>query len=350
MSRTLVITNDFPPRRGGIENFVFSLCEAMPPDEVVVYTSRTKGSAELDLSLKYPVFRDRTPMLLPTPRVARNVEAVARAYGCDRVIFGASAPLGLLAAGLRRNAGVTHLKAITHGHEVWWARVPIARQALNKIGDDVDVVTYVSEYCRDRIAPALSPAARTRMRQLSPTVDTDRFHPGIDGSMWRRRLGMSDHAPVVVTVSRLVPRKGQDMLIKAWPEVVAEVPEARLVIMGNGPSRRRLGRLARRSGVEETIHFVPGVTEEELPSIYGMADVFALPCRTRLGGLEVEGFGIVFLEAAASGLPVVAGVSGGSPEVTREVGGTVVDPRDSSAIAEGILGELRARDVERPSS
>ncbi len=190
MTRTLVVTNDFPPRRGGIENFVFALCEAMPPDQVVVYTARMAGSDLTDGATPFPVVRDRARMLLPTRRVAHATAALARDQACDRVVFGAAAPLGLLARGLRRRAGISHVTVITHGHEVWWARVPGARQALRRIGDDADVVTYVSRFCRDRIAPALSPAARGRMQQLSPTVDTARFHPAVDGSPWRRRLGL----------------------------------------------------------------------------------------------------------------------------------------------------------------
>ncbi len=340
MSRTLVVTNDFPPRLGGIENFVFSLCEAMPADDVVVYTARMVGSKAVDRAVAYPVVRDRAKMLLPTRRVARAVAAVARTYGCDRVIFGAAAPLGLLARGLRR-AGIRHVMAITHGHEVWWARVPGARQALRRIGDDADLVTYVSRFCRDQIAPAMSPAARARMQPLSPSVDGSRFHPGVDGSGWRRRLHLDPETRVVLSASRLVRRKGQDVLIKAWPRVVAAEPLAHLVIVGDGPSGRRLRRLARGSGVGHAITFAPSVAWEDMPAVYAMAEVFVLPCRTRLWGLEPEAFGIVFLEAAASGLPVVGGASGGASEVVDRVGGVIVDPRSSRAWSSAVLAAIR---------
>ena len=339
--RTLVVTNDFPPRRGGIENFVRSLCDAMPPDEVVVYTARMTGSDAVDGAAAYPIVRDRRRTLLPTRRVAREAEALARRYGCDRVLFGAAAPLGLLAGGLRRRGGIQHVTAVTHGHEVWWARLPVTRQALRRIGAESDVVTYVSAYCRDRIAPALTTDARARMARLSPTVDTTRFRPGLDGSAWRVKLGLSADAPVVLAASRLVRRKGQDTLIRAWPAVVRAVPGACLVVVGDGRARRRLGRLARSSGVGETITFVPGVAWELMPEVYAMADVFALPVRTRLGGLEPEAFGIVYLEAAACGLPVLAGDSGGASEVAALVGGRVVDPHDVPAVAAGVIDLLR---------
>ncbi|HEY7042312.1 MAG TPA: glycosyltransferase family 4 protein [Nocardioidaceae bacterium] len=344
MSRTLVITNDFPPRRGGIENFVYSICAAMNPEEVVVYTSRTPGDDEFDRTLAFPVLRDRARVLLPTPRVARRAQQIAREHGCDRVVFGAAAPLGLLARGLRNRTGATHLAAITHGHEVWWAKVPVARQALRRIADEVDVVTYVSEFCRERIAPALSPAARTRMQRLSPTVDTNRFHPGVDGSQWRRRLGIGPDIPVVLSASRLVRRKGQDVLIKAWPGVRCTFPDARLVIAGDGPSRRRLHRLATSVGVAGSVCFIGSQFWEEMPAIYAMADMFVLPCRTRLWGLEVEAFGMVFLEAASAGLPVVAGDSGGAPQTAQSIGGTVVDPCSSFAVATEIARKLDGRD------
>ena len=340
-SRTLVVTNDFPPRLGGIESFVRSLCDAMPSDEVIVYTAKMAGSAAVDMAAAYPIVRDRRSMLLPTPRVARQAEALARRHGCDRVLFGAAAPLGLLAGGLRRRAGVQHVTALTHGHEVWWARLPGTRQALRHIGAEADVVTYVSTYCRERIAPALSADARARMRQLSPTIDPSRFHPGLDGSAWRDRLGLNVDVPVVLAASRLVRRKGQDTLIRAWPEVVDTVPGACLVLVGDGPARRRLVRLARASGVGDSITFVPGVAWELMPEVYAMADVFALPVRTRLGGLEPEAFGIVFLEAAACGLPVLAGDSGGASEAAAAVGGRLVDPRAVSAVAECVISLLQ---------
>lgn len=347
VSRTLVVTNDFPPRRGGIENFVFSLCEAIPSDAVVVYTARMAGSDQIDAALGYPVVRGRSGMLLPSRRLAFEVAAVAREHGCDAVVFGAAAPLGLLSRGLRRRSAVRHVTAITHGHEVWWARVPGARHALRRIADDADVVTYVSEFCRDQIARALSPVGRRRMQPLSPTVDRSRFHPDVDGSRWRSLLGLAPDAPVVLSASRLVRRKGQDTLIRAWAGVVAVEPRARLVIVGDGPSRRRLGRLARFGGVEQTITFVPGVAWEAMPAVYAMADVFALPCRTRLWGLEPEAFGLVFVEAAACGLAVVAGTSGGAPEVARSVGGKVVEPKDRMAVVNALVQELGSQSRSR---
>lgn len=340
MSKTLVVTNDFPPRRGGIETFLFSLCQAMEPDDVVVYTARMEGSDAIDGRVGYPVVRDPSGTLLPTPAVARRVQAVAMRHACDRVVFGAAAPLGLLARGLRRHTDVEHLTGITHGHEVWWAKVPVARQLLRRIGDDVDVLTYVSEFCRKEIGPALSPTARERMRQLSPTVDKTRFHPGVDGSDWRRRLGIEPETPVVLSASRLVRRKGQDKLIAAWPGVLSVVPGARLVVVGDGPSKRRLRRLARSSGAGSSIRFVAGVPQEEMPAVYAMADVFALLCRTRLWGLEPEAFGLVFLEAAASGLTVVAGESGGAAEAAGA--GSVVDALSVEMISRSIAEALSA--------
>lgn len=313
MSRVLVVTNDFPTRRGGIETFVLALCQGMPADEVVVYTASMPGDREFDATLPFPVYRDPASMLLPTPAVGRRVVEVMRRHGCDRVLFGASAPLGLLAPRLRR-AGARRIVALTHGHEVWWAKVPVSRQVLRRIGDSVDVLTYVSEWCHDRIAPALSPAAQERMRRLSPGVDPDRFYPGCGGAGMRRRLGFEEDTPVVVCLARLVRRKGQDTLIRAWPEVLRQHPDARLLIVGDGPDRSRLRTLAARYEVEDSVVFTGGVSWEDVPAYIDAGDVFAMPCRTRLLGLECEAWGIVFLEAQACGLPVVVGDSGGAPE------------------------------------
>lgn len=343
MTKTLVVTNDFPPRRGGIESFVFSLCEDFGADELVVYTARMIGSDEIDSAVPYPVVRDPARMLLPSRRVARSVQRVARQHSCGAVVFGAAAPLGLLARGLKRHPGVTTAVGLTHGHEVWWAKVPVARQLLRRIGDDVDTLTYVSDYCRREIGKALSPAARQRMRRLSPEVDRERFRPGLDKALWRRRLGLTDDQPVVLSASRLVRRKGHDMLIRAWPRTLARHPAAALVIVGDGPSRRRLVRLANRHGVGGSVIFVPSVAWAEMPLVYAMADVFVLPCRTRLWGLEPEAFGIVFLEAAACGLPIIVGDSGGAPEAARAGESYVVEPTDVDQLESQLLHLLGRR-------
>jgi phosphatidylinositol alpha-1,6-mannosyltransferase len=314
VGRVLVVTNDFPPRRGGIETFVYSICEVLPPEDVVVYTAAMPGDREYDAGLPYPVYRDPATMLLPTPAVGRRVVEVMRRHGCERVVFGASAPLGLLGRRLRR-AGAARVIALTHGHEVWWARVPVTRQLLRRVGSSVDVMTYVSEWCRDRIAPALSGDAAARMVRLSPVVDTDRFYPGCGGAEKRRQLGISPEAPVVVCTARMVKRKGQDTLVKAWPQVLDAVPDARLLLVGDGPYRSKVERLARRLGVEGSVIFTGSVSWEEMSAYTDAGDVFAMPVRSRLFGLEAEAFGIVFLEAAACGLPVVAGDSGGVREV-----------------------------------
>jgi phosphatidyl-myo-inositol dimannoside synthase len=337
--KVLVVTNDFPPRVGGIETFVFTLCGSLPSSKVVVFTSRMAGARQVDRALDYPVVRDRSRVLVPTPRVGRAVRSIAREYGCDRLLFGAAAPLGLLAPGLQR-AGIRRLVALTHGHEVWWAALPGARAALRRIGDGVDVLTYVSEFCRERISPALSAPAAARMVRLSPEVDVDHFTPQAEGAPWRRRWQVDDR-PVVLSAARLVARKGHDTLLRAWPRVLAACPDAVLVIVGDGPMRPVLQRAVRRKGLSTSVRMVPGVPWSQMPGVYAAADVFAVPCRTRLLGLQPEAFGIVFLEAAASGLPVVAGASGGVPETVLDGRtGYVVAPRDLDQLVRRIVSLL----------
>jgi phosphatidylinositol alpha-1,6-mannosyltransferase len=232
------------------------------------------------------------------------------------VWFGAAAPLGLMASALRK-AGARRLVATTHGHEASWAQLAGARRLLRRIGEGTDTITYLGEYTRSRIASSLTPQAATRMVQLTPGVDEKVFHPGSGGDEVRARLGLAER-PVVVCVSRLVRRKGQDTLILAMPHVLAAVPDAVLLIVGGGPYRRRLEKLAAATGVVDSLRFTGPVPGEELPAHYGAGDVFAMPCRTRRGGLDVEGLGIVYLEASATGLPVLAGGSGGAPDAVLD--------------------------------
>jgi phosphatidylinositol alpha-1,6-mannosyltransferase len=344
MGRVLVVTNDFPPRRGGIESFVLALCERMSPDDVVVYTASMPGDRAYDARLPFPVHRDRQGTLLPTPALGRRVAEVLAQHGCDRVLFGAAAPLGLLAPVLRR-AGARRIVALTHGHEVWWARVPVTRRLLRRIGESVDVLTYVSEFSRARIAAALSSAAAARMARLSPGVDPGRFHPGCGGAEARERLGLAASTPVVVCTARLVRRKGQDTLVRVWPQVLAAVPGAVLLLVGDGPDRRRLERAVQRRRLTGSVLLAGGVDWAEVPAWTDAGDVFAMPCRTRRGGLEPEAWGIVLLEALACGLPVVVGRSGGAPEAAAWAGGTVV--ADDVELVDSLVTLLQQR-LARP--
>jgi phosphatidyl-myo-inositol dimannoside synthase len=335
MGRTLLITNDFPPRPGGIQQFVHNLAVRQPAGSLVVYASTWKGAEAFDAEQPFEVVREPTGMLLPTPGVARRAAELARAHDCDRVWFGAAAPLGLLAHGLRRRAGVERAVALTHGHEIGWAALPGARTLLRRIADGNDVVTYLGDYQRVRLARALG--ARTDLQRLAPGVDVEAFHPGVDGSAVRARHHLTGR-PVIVCVSRLVPRKGQDMLIRALPAVRRRVPGAALLLVSGGPYRPKLERLAREQGVESDVVFTGSVPWAELPQHYAAGDVYAMPCRTRAAGLDVEGLGIVYLEASAAGLPVVGGDSGGAPDAVRDgETGYVVPGRDGAALSDRLI-------------
>ncbi|WP_447036913.1 glycosyltransferase family 4 protein [Streptomyces sp. DSM 118878] len=323
MHKTLIVTNDFPPRPGGIQAFLHNMALRLDPEQLVVYASTWKrgregaeATAAFDAEQPFRVVRDPTTMLLPTPRVTRRAVSLLREHGCTSVWFGAAAPLGLMGSALRK-AGATRLVATTHGHEAGWAQLPASRQLLRRIGESTDTITYLGEYTRSRVAAALTPAAAGRMVQLPPGVDEKTFHPGSGGDAVRARLGLTDR-PVVVCVSRLVPRKGQDTLILAMPAILARSPEAVLLIVGGGPYEADLRKLAAETGVAASVRFTGAVPWSELPAHYGAGDVFAMPCRTRRGGLDVEGLGIVYLEASATGLPVVAGDSGGAPDAVLD--------------------------------
>ncbi|TMR30336.1 glycosyltransferase family 4 protein [Actinomadura geliboluensis] len=339
MTKTLFVTNDFPPRPGGIQAFVHGLAARRPAGSVVVYAPAWKGATEFDARQPFPVVRHPGSLMLPEPGVLRRAADVLRAEGCDSVVFGAAAPLGLLAPALRRR-GAERLVGITHGHEAGWAALPVARHLLRRIGDDLDVLTYLGEYTRTRLARALAPRAAARLARLAPGVDEKVFHRNMGGEEIRARHGLADR-PVVVCVSRLVPRKGQDALIHAWPRVLREQPDAALLLVGGGPYRDRLQRLAASLGVDRSVVFTGGVSWEELPAHYDAGDVFAMPCRTRRRGLDVEGLGIVYLEASATGLPVVAGDSGGAPDAVLDgETGLVVPGRSVAGIAAALTGLL----------
>jgi len=176
-------------------------------------------------------------------------------------------------------------------------------------------------------------------------VDTDRFRPDPAARAELRGRYKLGERPTAVCLSRLVPRKGQDALIKALPSIRRRVDGAALVIVGGGPYLDTLRKLATDRGVAEHVTFTGGVQAAELPAHHAMADVFAMPCRTRGAGMDVEGLGIVYLEASATGVPVIAGLSGGAPETVRHnKTGLVVDGRSVDEVAEAVAELLADRD------
>lgn len=317
---TLIVTNDFPPRVGGIESFVANVVELLDRD-VVVLTSAAVGSAASDAALGVPIVR-RGPVLLPTPSDTREAVRLLHRSGATRVLFGAAAPLGLMAGALR-GAGATRVVALSHGHETWWAALPGSRALLRRIGDDVDHLGTISRYTAGRIAPALSPYARARLVRLPPPVDPAAFCPKPAGAR-------SDAAPRAIAVARLVRQKGFDTLLHAWQLVLDSALGPRrpeLVILGDGPQVRSLQRLAARLHLGSTVSWRGAQPRRTVITQLQQADVFALPVRTRLAGLNPEGLGLAALEAAACGLPVIIGRSGGAPETVLEGRtGWVVDP------------------------
>lgn len=339
MNRTLLVTNDFPPVVGGIQSYLDDYTKRLDPTSLVVLASTPpegmQVAKEYDATLPYKVVRVDTTMLLPTANVRRRMQELIKSENIDIVWFGAAAPLGLMAKAAKE-AGAKRVVATTHGHEIGWGKIPGARWALRTIFKHSDVVTYISNYTLERLRPHL--ASHNQLVQLPSGIDPARFEPGNELTpMLRQRYRLGQN-PTVVCISRLVPRKGQDTLIKVWPRVVSAVPQARLVIVGKGPYAQDLAKARQRSSACQAITLTGQIPYEELSAHVDMADVFAMPCRTRWGGLDVEGLGIVYLEASACSKPVIAGDSGGAPETVIEgETGYVVGGRDEDALTNRIV-------------
>jgi phosphatidylinositol alpha-1,6-mannosyltransferase len=315
------------------------LIERRPFGKTIVYTSSQPNSEQYDAdwltNYGVHVIRDRSKILLPTPRVLFHLKKLIRNEGITTAAFGAAAPLGLLSAGMKR-AGVKRTVALTHGHEVWWAKVFPFNLLLRRIGLSVDVLTYLGEFTRNAISQGLSAKAQRAMVKIAPGIDVDHFIP-TDASVLRESLGIAEKK-VIVSVGRLVHRKGQDHLIEAMPEILKSVPSAHLLLVGEGPYREHLQKLVTEYKLDSSVTFIGRIQYKELPMYICAGNIFAMPSRSRLMGLEVEGLGIVYLEASACGLAVLAGNSGGAPDaVVQNKTGLVVDGTDNEQIASAAI-------------
>lgn len=353
MEKILCITNDFGPRAGGIESFVIGLVERLPKNTVIVYTSAQDKSELYDRQWRenfgVEVIRDKARILLPTPGVAYCISSLVKDREIKTAFFGAAAPLALLSPTLRR-AGVKKIVALTHGHEVWWSKIWPLTWAMKTIARNVDHLTYLGEFTRNVISQPISASAKAAMVRIAPGIDTDHFAP-VDSSELKKSLGFI-HKRIIVSVGRLVHRKGQDILIEAMPEVLQEIPDAHLLLIGEGPYRQYLQSRVKQLQIDSHVTFIGRITFSDLPHYICLGEIFVMPSRSRFAGLEVEGLGIVYLEASACGLPVIAGNSGGAPDAVRDgVTGLVIDGRDPRSVAQSIsellLDPERARQMGR---
>ena len=350
----LLVTNDFGPRAGGIGTFIIGLLERMQPGTVMVYTSQQAESESFDQRWRERygvlVIRDRSSILLPTPRVNRAIKNIIRREGIESVWFGAAAPLAVMAKAFRA-VGVKKIVALTHGHEVWWAKIPPFSFAMKFIGAHVDHLGYLGEFTRNAIAPSLNKRDQDKLIKIAPGIDTEHFSITPRDAALVAELDITD-SPTIVSVGRLVHRKGQDQLVKALPRIIEKFPQVKLIFVGTGPHQKTIEKLMKKLRVEKSVRFIGRIPHEQLPKYFALGDIFAMPSRSRLFGLEVEGLGIVYLEASACGLPVIAGNSGGAPDaVLPGKTGVVVDGTSEKEIADAAIHLLsdmsRSREMGR---
>ena len=332
MVRHLLVTNDFPPKIGGIQNYLWELWRRLPPDDVVVYSTPHANAEAFDAAQPFTVIRSREPWLLPHPLLARRVDQLASNFDVDLVILDPAVPVGLIGPHLDLPYGV-----VLHGAEVTIpGRIPGIRSLLNRVlGGAVGVIAaggYPAQQGERSLGRSLPVSI------IVPGVDTGRFVPldHEDKQAARSTLGLPTEGPLVVSVSRLVPRKGMDTLIQASVEIRRTHRDVCVAIAGVGRDQKRLSSLIAR--LDAPVKLLGRVETDDLSLLYGCGDVFTMLCRSRWGGLEQEGFGIVFVEAAAAGVAQVAGRSGGAHEavVNGETGLIVDDPSDAGAAAKAI--------------
>jgi phosphatidyl-myo-inositol dimannoside synthase len=332
--KVLVVTNDFPPRVGGVNGYVAELMRRFPRGDVTVLAADWPDAAAFDARYPQQVVRWPARGIYPTAPVRDRVEELVRESGADMVLFGAAAPLALMGRSIQKRTGVPYA-TFTHGVEVWAGQVPVTRGLLGSVTRGAALTMGVSEWAVQQLRQVVGPDPWIEL--MPPGIDRTRFHPGVPEAEVRGRHRLDDH-PVISCVARLTLRKGQDKVIRAMPWILREVPDARFLVVGSGPDRERLESLAHRKKVADRVVFVGEVPYEVLPQYFRAGDVFAMPCRTRKLGLEVEAFGLAFIEASAVGRPCVAGDSGGAPEaVLHGETGLVVDGNEVDEVAEAIL-------------
>ena len=343
MPPALLVTSSFLPGKGGIETYLAELCEELAPRLAVLAPAERDGQG-IPGDLPYPALGYPGSMLIPSSSVSSAVLVAARAVGADRILFGTPWPLALL--GPRLAAAGLRYSVVVHGAEILVpSAVPGIGRKLRGALAGADVLLPVSETTRARLLDFVGRGggATPPTPVLRPRVDPDRFSPERRDETLRARYGLAHDARVILCFGRLVRRKGVDRVLRVLDRIADVVGEVAVVIAGSGPERARLERVAR--SVRSRVIFAGRVDHDLAPAVYAAADVFVLPARDRWGGLDTEGLGVVLLEAAASGVPCVTGVSGGTVEaVVDGRTGFVVDADDDEALVDRIAWLLNHRE------
>ena len=336
--KILLVTNDLGPRAGGIETFILGLLDQLDGTQIVIYTAAQRDSEVFDEQLSIrtgvEIIRDKNSILIPSPWVNRRVCAVMSEYESEIIWFGAAMPLAWM-SGLLKKRGAKRIIAITHGHEVWWAKLPPFRYFFARSTRSIDVLTYLGEFTRQAMSKTVH--FTCQMVQIAPGISIDHFFPAEKSSSLQDELQLQGKQ-VLLSVGRLIHRKGQDKLLQALPKILLKHPNAVLVIVGVGPRQRRLDQLVKLYQLTDQVRFVGRVKYDKLPQYFRLADLFVMPSRSRFFGLEVEGLGIVYLEASASGIAVLAGASGGAPDaVINGETGIVIDGSKVQEITSAVI-------------
>ena len=316
----LLVTNDFPPKIGGIQNLLYEWWRRLPSESFAVLTSPYSGSKQFDAAQSFEIRRTREPVLLPHPLMVHKINKMAKQFGAELVVLDPALPLGLIGPNLNLPYAV-----VLHGAEIVVpGRLPVVWRLLARVLNNAELIIASGSYP----AAEASRVCRSskRIEVITPGVDIQRFkvlssEQRIEA---RKQFGVAEDAELIVGISRLVPRKGFDVLIRAVARLAIEFPKLRLIVGGDGRDRARLERIARELMSPTT--FLGRVSDDDLPKLYGCADINAMLCRSRWMGIEQEGFGIVFAEAAACGVPQIAGRSGGASDaVDHDITGLIVE-------------------------
>ena len=316
----LLVTNDFPPKIGGIQNLLYEWWRRLPSESFAVLTSPYSGSKQFDAAQSFEIRRTREPVLLPHPLMVHKINKMAKQFGAELVVLDPALPLGLIGPNLNLPYAV-----VLHGAEIVVpGRLPVVSRLLARVLNNAELIIASGSYP----AAEASRVCRSskRIEVITPGVDIQRFKvlSSEQRVEARKQFGVAEDAELIVGISRLVPRKGFDVLIRAVARLAIEFPKLRLIVGGDGRDRARLERIARELMSPTT--FLGRVSDDDLPKLYGCADINAMLCRSRWMGLEQEGFGIVFAEAAACGVPQIAGRSGGASDaVDHDITGLIVE-------------------------
>lgn len=346
MKRTLLLTQFFPPEKGGIQNYLYNICKNLPSDKTFVFSStpHKKEILEFDQSQPFKIYRNNSQEIyqklhLTSLSIYKETSKIVKENNIEKIFLGHFyIPYVITALILKKFKNIPYT-IFTHGLEILETKnSPKSSYILKLCLKNAQNIIVTTDYLKNKIINKYyNLDLNKKIIKVPPGVNSGFFQPNLNTSSLKNKLDLKNKK-IIFTCGRLVKRKNHQLVIKALPEILKKIPNAIYLIAGIGPEEKQLKKQVEELNLENQVKFLGEIKNKDLPLYYNLADIFCMPSLYNEETGDIEGFGMVFIEAQACGTPTIGSNTGGIPDAIRNnIDGFLIDPKSSQDLASKII-------------